>query len=101
MSHGILLVEARPRSAEDSATFHAWYDETHIPQILTVDGFVRARRLAAVEGDSFITVYEIDTDVATAKANLAEAHKSGKMTPPQGVQLDPPPVVRYFESFSG
>lgn len=101
MSNGILLVEARPNSAEEAEAFHAWYDKVHIPEILTVDGFVSARRLAAVEGDYFITVYEIDTDVETAKAKLGEAHKSGRMTAPQGVQINPPPVVRYFQSFAG
>jgi hypothetical protein len=96
MSSGILLVETRPNSPEDAAAYHHWYDEVHVPEILKVDGFVSARRLEAIDGSSFIAIYEIDIDVETAKANLAAVTATGVMSAPEGVQLNPPPVVRYF-----
>jgi hypothetical protein len=104
MSSGILLVETRPNSPEDAAAYHHWYDEVHVPEILKVDGFVSARRLVSLDGSSFLAIYEIDIDVETAKANLAAVQATGTMSKPAGVQLDPPPSVRYFTQigeFSG
>jgi hypothetical protein len=92
---GILLVQSRPSSPDDAGIYHRWYDETHIPEILAVDGFTAARRLRAADGGSYLVVYEVD-DVDAAKAAMAEAQTSGAMTPPSGVQLDPPPTVQWF-----
>lgn len=96
MANGILLVETQPRSPEHVAAYHQWYDQVHIPEILGVEGFVSARRLAASEGGTFIAIYEIDGDVDVARARLAARQASGSMTPPKGVELDPGPIVRYF-----
>jgi hypothetical protein len=98
MANGILIVESQPTSSEELDTYHDWYDNTHLPQILQVDGFVAARRLQSLGGDTFVVVYEIEGDVEAAKAALGEAQKSGAMSRPEGVQLTPPPSVRYFTS---
>jgi hypothetical protein len=90
-----MLVQSRPSSHADADAYHRWYDETHIPEILAVDGFVAARRLRAADGDSYLTVYEVD-DVEAAKAAMAEAQSAGAMTRPTGLQLDPPPSVQWF-----
>jgi hypothetical protein len=93
---GILYVESRPASPEQAADFHRWYDEVHIPEILALDGFVSGRRFGSLTDDgSFVAVYEV-VDVASARATLTDAGKAGKMSPPTGVQLDPPPTVRWF-----
>ncbi|KPM52332.1 hypothetical protein CcI49_14735 [Frankia sp. CcI49] len=96
MASGVLIVESRPASPEEAAAYHDWYENTHLPEILKVDGFVAARRLAALGGDTFIVIYEIDGDVEAAKAALAQAQASGTMSRPTGVELTPPPTVRYF-----
>jgi hypothetical protein len=97
MPRGILYVESRPASPEQAAEYHRWYDETHIPEILALDGFVSGRRFGSLGDDgSFVAVYEIDTDVDTARAALAAAGKAGTMSPPKGVRLDPPPTVRWL-----
>jgi hypothetical protein len=96
MSNGILLVQSRPESPEALADFHRWYDEVHLPQILAVDGFVSARRLQSLDGESFLAVYEVDGDVEQAKANFAAARAAGKVDDPVGVQLDPPPSAQWF-----
>jgi hypothetical protein len=95
MPTGILLVQSRPKSADTVGEYHRWYDEVHIPEILGVAGFSSARRLRAADGESFLVVYEID-DVDAARAAMAKAQGTGKMTPPSGVQLDPPPSVQWF-----
>src|SRR4051794_23845560 len=96
MAQTILMVESRPKSEEDAAAYHAWYDDVHIPELLSLDGFVSAQRYAGEEGASFLAIYEIDTDIATAKAAMVAAQSEGRMTAPVGVSLDPPPSVRYF-----
>jgi hypothetical protein len=53
--------------------YHTWHEQTHIPEMLTIDGFVTARRWQADNGESFSTLYEIDTDVDTDRANLKAA----------------------------
>ena len=99
MPKGILLVQSRPSSPDDADTYHRWYDETHIPELLAVDGFTSARRMRAEDGESFLAVYEVD-DIAGAKAAMASARAAGAMSPPQGLQLDPPPTVQWFTDLS-
>ena len=96
MPDGVMIVESRPASPAEAAAYHDWYDNTHIPEMLHVAGYVSARRLASADGDTFIAVYEIEGDIEAAKAALRKAQSTGTMSRPVGVQLDPPPVVRYF-----
>jgi hypothetical protein len=86
----------KPESAEAVEDFEKWYDATHIPEMLSVDGFFKARRFESAEGGTFVAIYEFDADVDTARANLKARQQSGQMSPPVGVALDPPPTMRYF-----
>jgi hypothetical protein len=97
---GILLVQSRPSSPDDPGDYHRWYDEVHIPEILALEGLTSARRLRAIDGESYLAVYEVD-DVDVAKAAMADAQASGKMSRPSGVQLDPPPSVQWFTVLAG
>ena len=101
MARGLLIVESHPASPEQAPAYHDWYDNKHIPEILQLDGFISARRLESLAaGDPFITVYEIEGDVEAAKTALQRAQSSGTMSRPEGVQLNPPPNVRYFRQIS-
>ena len=95
MPKGLMIVHSRPASAEEVDAYHHWYDDVHIPELLAVDGFSAARRLRAEDGETFLTVYEVD-DIDAAKAGRAARRSAGSMTPPQGVQLDPPPTVEWY-----
>jgi hypothetical protein len=96
MARAIMVVESRPKSDEDADAYHHWYEQVHIPELLSLEGFASARRFATDDGTGFLAIYELDTDVATAKEALADAQSSGRMSPPVGLQVDPPPSVRYF-----
>jgi hypothetical protein len=100
MAEALLFVETRPESPEKLNQYHEWHDDVHVAEMLTVDGFVSARRWAADNGESFITLYEIDTDVDTAKANLRAAFDSGRMTKPVAVDQTSPAVMRYLSLIS-
>jgi hypothetical protein len=49
--------------------FNAWYNETHVPELLAVPGFVSGKRLKVVGGTlpegvswQYLAVYEIEAD---------------------------------------
>jgi hypothetical protein len=93
---GILVVQSRPSSLEEAADYHRWYVDVHVPEMLKVDGVVSVRRLEAIDGGSFLAVYEINGDVAQAKEALANAQRSGSMSRPVSLQLDPRPTMQWF-----
>jgi hypothetical protein len=80
MAKTLLLVESRPESAELVEEYHKWHEQIHLPEMLSVDGFVSARRWQADDGGPFVTLYEIDTDIDTARANLTAARRSDVQT---------------------
>jgi hypothetical protein len=96
MAKTLLFVESKPVSPQLVEEYHSWHEETHIPEMLTIDGFVSARRWQADNGASFITLYEIDTDVDTARANLKAAFQGGQMSKADLVESEPPAVMRYL-----
>jgi hypothetical protein len=100
MPKSVLLVESKPESPQLVDEYNKWHENIHIPEMLTIDGFGSARRWQAEDGESFITLYEIDADVDTAKANLRAAFQSGRMSKPVAVEAQPPPVMRYFSLVS-
>jgi hypothetical protein len=93
----LLLMEMQPASPELVEEYRAWHEQPHIPEMLSVDGFVSARR-SQDNGESFITLYEIDTDMGTARANLQAALRGGQASRPVGVQTQPRPVRRLPDS---
>jgi hypothetical protein len=95
MSKSLLFVESKPESPERVDEYHRWHDSIHVPEMLEIDGFVSARRWQT-DGDTFVTLYEIDTDVDTARANLKAAYVTGLMSKPVAVQMQPPAVMRYL-----
>jgi hypothetical protein len=50
MAKGILYVETRPISPDQEAEYHRWY-ETHLADVVAVDGIVAARRFAPIGDD--------------------------------------------------
>jgi hypothetical protein len=101
VAKGILYVETRPASPDQEDSYHAWY-EGHMRELMAIDGFVAARRFAPVDGDGpFVAIYEIESDeIESARARLAEAVKSGKVTNSPTVLADPPPVIKVFREIA-
>jgi hypothetical protein len=99
MTKSLLFIESKPASAELVEEYHRWHDQVHVPEMLRIDGFVSARRWQT-DGESFITLYEIDADVDTARTNLRAAFAEGRMTKPVAVETEPPAVMRYLSLVS-
>ncbi|WP_029432304.1 hypothetical protein [Blastococcus sp. URHD0036] len=93
MPKGILYVETRPSSAAEAADYHRWYEETHLGEVLGVEGVVSARRFAPFDEDApFVAIYEIEADdLQAVQTALSTAARSGQHSPPVGLSFDPPP----------
>lgn len=98
MPRGIMYVETRPVSPDKQADYHRWYNETHLAQIVSVDGIVSARRFAPVDGDGpFVAIYELDCDdLEAAVERLSELAARGEMTGLENLAMAPPPVPRLY-----
>lgn len=71
MPSAVLIVYTNPISPDREADFNAWYDRTHLPQVLGVDGFVAASRYRVADAQAkgtppsahrFMSIYEVETD---------------------------------------
>ena len=70
MATNLMLVFSNPAEGKEDA-FNAWYEGTHIPEMLGTPGVVAARRyeVAQPEGlpvppQKYLAVYELEGDVA-------------------------------------
>jgi hypothetical protein len=94
MPRGIIYVETMPASPDREAEYHKWYNETHLAQILTVEGIVSARRFAPTSGTGpFVAIYELDCDDLDAAAQ-----KMGglALTGLDNIAMDPKPVPKVY-----
>ncbi|MET0251999.1 MAG: hypothetical protein ABW203_07460 [Novosphingobium sp.] len=80
----IMLSQAVDGRDED---YERWYDETHIPEMLQVPGFVAAQRFRIVKNVAgqttypYCTIYEMDGDTPDAVLGaMFQAMQSGKVT---------------------
>jgi hypothetical protein len=101
MPKGILYVETRPSSAEDAADYHRWY-ETHLGEVLAVDGVVAARRFAPFDENApFVAIYEIEADdLEAVQAALSAGARSGRNSTPIGLSYDPPPTTTLLREIA-
>jgi len=106
VTRGLLIVESAPSSPDRVEEYHRWYDEVHIPQLLSFDLFVSARRFEPVGGvgagvgaaeGPFVAVYELEADdIAAAFAKYRAASARGELDRSDALQTDPPPRVRLL-----
>ncbi|MFF3571012.1 hypothetical protein [Nocardia jiangxiensis] len=98
MAKGILYVESEPNSPEEAAAYHDWYENTHLTEMLGVDGFIAARRFEPIADDGpFVAIYEIEAeDIAAVQARLGEATRAGAFSAPVGLRTDRPPTTRFL-----
>ena len=104
---GIMFVESSPVSAEREAEFNDWYDNVHIPEILTIPGFQSARRFELRHSETvpadpskrrYVAVYEIEADDLDEPVREMRARRdAGTTTRSDTLQTDPPPVITMYE----
>jgi hypothetical protein len=98
MAKAILYVESHPSAPERLDEYNTWYNDTHLPEVVALEGFVSARRFEPVDADGpFVAIYEIDAaDPSAALANLGKAAGSGQLNMSDVLQMDPPPTMRLL-----
>lgn len=81
----LYLVFSNPAEGRED-DYNKWYDEVHIPEVLTLPGFVSAQRLTQQDSSSPIApkqkygvIYEIDGDPTEVNAKLNEAMGNGTL----------------------
>jgi hypothetical protein len=83
----LMLVFTEPVAGKEGE-FDAWYEHTHLPELLALPGFVAAQRwsrsaagAAGLPGSphSNLAVYELDGDGEKALTSMMEAHASGAL----------------------
>ena len=108
MPKGVLLVLTNPVSAEREAEFNDWYTNTHVPEVLEVDGFVAATRyrvsdqqmMPSAEPPAFryLSIYEVDhDDLGVAMKNLGEAAGGGAMNISDALDMSSAPSAVLYE----
>jgi hypothetical protein len=72
------------------AEYETWYNEAHLPEVLSIPGFAAARRFVATDvdpltgeglGARYLTLYQIDGTIEDALDNLARWREEGRLTP--------------------
>ena len=93
-----MYVETMPASPDREAEYHKWYNDTHLAQILSVEGIVSARRFAPNDGGGpFIAIYELDCDdLDAAVVRLGELGATGTMTGLENLAMDPKPIPKVY-----
>ncbi len=90
MARHVQIVLSNPVEARREAEFNEWYTNTHIPDLMTLPGFVRAQRyrLAHSFRDpnggptwAYMVYYELETpDLGQMLTDLVDAHGDGRIT---------------------
>ena len=87
MPSHLMMVYSRPLAGQEAA-YNKWYTEEHVPDVLSVPGFVGAQRFEVLDADGsrsptpqYLAIYEIEAPgIDEAQARLAAAVASGQVT---------------------
>ena len=102
MPKGIMVVQSRPIDPAREDEYNDWYDNTHLPELCALPGFVAGRRYKARDADPsvhpYLAVYELEADDLTAPVKELRARSAaGQMHLSNVLQMDPPPIVTLYE----
>jgi hypothetical protein len=100
MAKGLLIVYSAPSAPQRDAEYNDWYTGTHLPDILSLAGFMSARRYKNLEADDqpYMAIYEVEADDLTAARDLiGPAVMSGQIRMNDCLQMDPMPESRIYE----
>ncbi|MDG2003371.1 MAG: hypothetical protein P8J20_08580 [Novosphingobium sp.] len=99
-----LVVFSGPTEGKEDA-YNDWYQNTHLADVTSVPGIVRAQRfrhaadLGAGTGHKYLAIYEIETDNLEATlAGINESSDSGAMFISDTLDLDNI-IATVFEEF--
>jgi len=100
---GVMVVEAGPVDPDREDDFNEWYSTVHLPELLAVPGFVRARRYKVSGAGQpgrhrYLTIYELEADDLEAPLRELRARRqAGHGTGTDALSTDPGSVVTIYE----
>jgi len=99
-----LIVLSGPTEGKEDE-YNDWYQNTHLADVTSVPGIVRAQRfrhaadLGGGTGHRYMAIYEIETDdLAGALGGITESSESGSMFISESLDLDNI-IATVFEEF--
>lgn len=99
-----LVVLSGPTAGKED-DYNDWYQNTHLADVTSVPGIVRAQRfrhaaeLGAGTGHKYLAIYDIETDDLEATlAGIGESSESGSMFISDSLDLDTV-LATVFEEF--
>ncbi|MEE2056855.1 hypothetical protein [Rhodococcus artemisiae] len=97
-----LMVEAHPSHPDRVDEFNEWYETTHIREVVALDGFLNATRLAPADesGGSYVTLYEIEGDPKEALHNVHAAAAAKQFDMSDSLSFGPVPKMRIMQVYS-
>jgi hypothetical protein len=107
VTRATLVVYSNPSDPAREEEYNSWYDKVHVPEVLTIEGFVAATRFrvaeASIAGEEvphrYLALYEVESDDLQGTLNaLVAATPNLHMS--DAIQMDPPPAVVLFEQVS-
>lgn len=97
-----LMVQSYPSSPFRIDEFNQWYDEVHVPEVVSLDGFVGATRLSPADpdGGAYVVLYELEGDPHQAVENVKAAAAAGKLHMSDVLSMGPIPQMRIMQVHS-
>jgi hypothetical protein len=102
MTRPTFVVFTNPTEGREDE-FNNWYDNTHLSDVLKVEGFVAAQRFKLAETDPpqefphrYLALYEVESDdLGYVTQALSEAGNSGAMFISESLDR-PEAIAKYF-----
>jgi hypothetical protein len=101
-----MITYSRPASPAQEPEYNEWYDNTHLPDILSVPGVVSARRFKLSTAQiseppslpEYIAVYDLDApDIQALLDRLKERRESGEIDFSEALERDPWPKTAVYD----
>jgi hypothetical protein len=107
MARHTFVVFTNPTEGREDE-FNDWYDNTHLNDVLKVEGFVAAQRFKLAQTDPaqefphrYLSLYEIESDdLGKVTQALSEAGDSGAMLISESLDR-PDAIAKYFTPITG
>jgi hypothetical protein len=110
MAKAILVVHSQPSDPSREDEYNDWYDNTHLPEVCAVPGFVAATRFQIV-GDmtpnglvppdpsrpAYLAIYEMESDdLEGTLKELAVRSGDGRVNMSDSLSMDPLPMTTLY-----
>ncbi len=97
--NGLYLAFTHPRDESSRGEFNAWYDDHHIPEILSLDGVTSASRYRSLDPNAtheYLATYQLEGENLRSIVNRIHA-AAPQRTPTSTMRTAPPTEFRLFE----